>query len=198
MRRIHKRGALELSINAIVIVILAMTLLGLGLGFVRNMFQDIGKTTTSVQDQVREQILEDLRTGDKKLSFPSSRLDVEKGQQEILAIGVKNVNPSDLNFQIKLVEISKDVNDVTQEVTINSDPNLDTRVNKYAYLWDDTTQSLSPGEPNVYPITLDTDRTATGTKLFKIIIIEMVTDPLDPNVIIEEEYISKSFFVRFI
>ena len=37
----NKKGALELSINAIVIVILAMTLLGLGLGFVRGMFGKI-------------------------------------------------------------------------------------------------------------------------------------------------------------
>ena len=33
-----KKGALELSINAIVILIIAITMLGLGLGFVRGMF----------------------------------------------------------------------------------------------------------------------------------------------------------------
>ncbi|MBS3127550.1 hypothetical protein J4410_00200 [Candidatus Woesearchaeota archaeon] len=38
----HKKAALELSINAIVIIVLAMTLLGLGLGFIRNQFSEIG------------------------------------------------------------------------------------------------------------------------------------------------------------
>ena len=101
MSRLSKKAALELSINAIVIVILAMTLLGLGLTFVRGMFEDITETTGSVQESVREQILEDLRTGDKKLSFPSSSVDVEGGDERTLAIGVKNTNARDINFIIE-------------------------------------------------------------------------------------------------
>ena len=34
----NKRASLEMSIQAIVIVVLAMTLLGLGLGFIKGMF----------------------------------------------------------------------------------------------------------------------------------------------------------------
>ena len=36
-----KKGSLNLSIQAIVIIVLAMTILGLGLGFVRGQFQQI-------------------------------------------------------------------------------------------------------------------------------------------------------------
>ena len=36
------------------------------------MFKNISGIQESVSDQVKEQILEDLRTGDKKISFPRS------------------------------------------------------------------------------------------------------------------------------
>ena len=65
----NKKASLEMSIQAIVIVVLAMTLLGLGLGFIRGMFKNIGSTTEDVTEQVRQRILDDLITGDKKISF---------------------------------------------------------------------------------------------------------------------------------
>ncbi|MBR9699750.1 hypothetical protein GOV09_04805 [Candidatus Woesearchaeota archaeon] len=187
----NKKAALELSINAIVIVILAMTLLGLGLGFVRNMFSDITDTTGSVQDQMREQILDDLRRGDKKLSFPSQRIDIEGGDEEIIAIGVKNTDADVLNFKIEMKEIVNDVEDNRP-----SDSSLSTSETGYAFFWDTTTQILAPGESNVFGITLKADRTATGTKLFKIKIMDKgddINSALD-----DEEYTSKTFFVKFI
>lgn len=45
----NKKGALELSVTAIVVLILAIVMLGLGLGFVRGMF---GKTSTTFKEQV--------------------------------------------------------------------------------------------------------------------------------------------------
>ena len=180
----HKKAALELSINAIVIVILAMTLLGLGLGFVRNMFRDIGDTTSQVQDQMKEQILDDLRRGDKKLSFPSQKIELEGGEEEIIAIGVKNTQAETLDFTIDLIEISD-----TSETRIDSDQGLSTSSKKYAYFWDYTEQVLTPGDTNVFGITLKADRTASGTKLFKIIINDTNTST---------SFASKTFFVKFI
>ncbi len=223
MRRMHKKGALELSINAIVIVILAMTLLGLGLGFVRNMFRDIGDTTEQVQEQMKEQILDDLRRGDKKLSFPSASLQVEKGEEEVIVIGVKNTGSQTLNFRIRLFEI---VGTDSVELGSTSKP---VDGNKYGYFWDTTPQTLSAGEPNVFPITLSTENDATGTRLFKIIIDESSTADIttclggadstacagittascqwsvynntdagdDICTTVPDEFISKTFFVKF-
>ena len=69
----NKRASLEISIQAIVIVVLAMTILGLGLGFVRGLFKNISSTTEDVTEQVRQKILDDLITGDKKFHFPRLR-----------------------------------------------------------------------------------------------------------------------------
>ncbi len=163
MRRLKKRGALELSINAIVIVILAMTLLGLGLGFVRNMFRDITDTTGQVQDQMKEQILDDLRTGNKKLSFPSQQITIEGGGEQIIAIGVKNLQPGPLQYKIELFEIS----DNGASTPISSSSSLESG-DAYSFFWDITTQKLSPGDSQVFGITLKASRSSEGTKLFKI------------------------------
>ncbi len=104
----NKKGSLELSIQAIVIVVIAFVVLGLGLGFVRGQFKSITETSSSVQEQIRQSILEDLRTGDKKLSFPATTLTVEKGQSQDIAIGVKNTLASgDLRFKIKITTLTK-------------------------------------------------------------------------------------------
>ena len=71
----NKSGSLEISIQAIVIVVLAMTLLGLGLGFVKGLFGDITATTTSVTAQIKERVLDDLIQGDKKISFPETEIE---------------------------------------------------------------------------------------------------------------------------
>ena len=106
MFNFRKRASLEISIQAIVIVVLAMTLLGLGLGFVKGMFKNIIGIQESVSDQVKEQILEDLRTGDKKISFPRSEVKIGKGEAIVLGVGVKNKNDAQLPHTIMFDSIS--------------------------------------------------------------------------------------------
>lgn len=101
-----KRASLNLSINAIVIIVLAMTLLGLGLGFIRGQFKQITKTTLTVQKQVEEQIMEDLRTGNKKLSFPATSVTLDRGGTGTFALGVKNTEDvGELSFQVNITAV---------------------------------------------------------------------------------------------
>ena len=95
-----KRASLEISIQAIVIVILAMTLLGLGLAFIRGMFGDITKTTSTVSEQIRQQITNDLITNDKKISFPKTQLVMDKGGSDVLTVGIRNKEDAPLCYKI--------------------------------------------------------------------------------------------------
>jgi len=103
---VKKKASLELSIRAIVIVVLAMTLLGLGLGFVRNMFSDIGEIREDVTEQVRQQVLNDLVSNDKKLSFPKTEIKIDKGSSEILAAGIRNKEDETLLYKISFTSQS--------------------------------------------------------------------------------------------
>jgi len=49
MRRIQKRGYISLSVHAVVIIILAIVILGLGVGFFTGMF---GKTSVKLEEIV--------------------------------------------------------------------------------------------------------------------------------------------------
>ena len=99
-----RKASLELSVRAIVIVVLAMTLLGLGLGFVRNMFSQVGGIAGDVTEQVKQQILDDLITGDKKLAFPKTEIIIDRGASEVLTLGVRNKGNEVLNYRMEFNE----------------------------------------------------------------------------------------------
>jgi hypothetical protein len=119
----RKKGSLNMSIEVIIVVVIAFVVLGLGLGFVRNQMKLTSETATGVQEQIKQQILEDLRTGDKKLSFPATTLTIEKGNAQDIAIGVKNTKNNDLNFNIEIKSVKSQNNpemsseDLAQQVT---------------------------------------------------------------------------------
>ncbi len=109
-KKLNKKASLNLSIQAIVIVVIAFVVLGLGLSFVRGQFKSITETSSSVQEQIRAQILEDLRTGNKKLSFPATTLTIEKGDSQDIAIGVKNTKSGDLDFRVEVETLQQQGN----------------------------------------------------------------------------------------
>tara|TARA_Y100000310_G_scaffold341089_1_gene439089 strand:- start:24412 stop:24945 length:534 start_codon:yes stop_codon:yes gene_type:complete len=102
----NKKASLELSIRVIVIVILAMTLLGLGLAFVRNTFSDISDIREDVTEQVRQNIISDLKNNDKKASFPKTEIEINKGSSEVLTVGIRNKEDGTLSYQLFFNSIS--------------------------------------------------------------------------------------------
>ena len=103
--RFNKRASLEISIQAIVIVVLAMTLLGLGLGFIRGMFKNISGTTEDVTEQVRQRVLDDLISGDKKVSFPKTEISIDKGGSDVLTIGIRNKKDTTLHYRMRFTPV---------------------------------------------------------------------------------------------
>lgn len=97
----NKKGTLQLGINAIVIIILAMTLLGLGLGFIRGIFEDFSKIQTAAFEKIAEQVDSDLATSDAPLIFSSTRLTMDRGDSALAGLGVKNERDWGLNYGIR-------------------------------------------------------------------------------------------------
>ena len=61
--RFSKKASLNLSIEAIVVVVIAFTVLGLGLGFVKSQLSSIGEGASTVTDTIKQQVLDDLSRG---------------------------------------------------------------------------------------------------------------------------------------
>ncbi len=93
----NKKATLELSINAIVVLILAITILGLGLGFIRGQFGQLEEQFSKVSSDIQNQIIEDIKKSGDLVSF--SRLTFES-----VKAGTKN----DFYFGMKSTETSRD------------------------------------------------------------------------------------------
>lgn len=87
-----KKGSLELSINSIVILILAITMLGLGLTFMNKLFggtvEKFDKITGSIDQETKRKITDDLETN--RVILSPDTVKIKKGSKQTLYLGVKN------------------------------------------------------------------------------------------------------------
>jgi len=138
-----KKGSLDLSIQAIVIIVLAMTLLGLGLGFIRSQLGSVTDISSEVQAQVREDITGKLRTSGEKISFPRE-VSFNRGSSKVVTLGVQNIGAQALFFKL----------DLSFDVT-NSDDGYD----DFNLRYDQSCLQLLPAESEVYGINVIAPRT---------------------------------------
>ncbi|MDP3733792.1 MAG: hypothetical protein Q8R37_01055 [Nanoarchaeota archaeon] len=170
----NKKGSLSLSIEVIVIVVIAFVVLGLGLGFVRSQFKTIEETASSVQEQIRQQILDDLRTGNKKLSFPATQLALETNEESVQAIGVKNTEDTALSLQVQFwvntnTEAGFQAFSPAQPLAFV--PVGGTDETSSVLLWDNSLVSFKAGEARVIPVTI-TAPTRSGNYLYKVKVVQ--------------------------
>ena len=94
----RKKAALNVSIEAIVILILAITILGLGLTFIRTMF---GKTTGQlgeVSQQIEEQIVNEIKNTNERLAFSKTTIEIKKAETKEMYFGIRNDLDDDYTF----------------------------------------------------------------------------------------------------
>ncbi len=101
-----KRGTLNISIEAIVIVVIAMTILGLALGFVKGLFGDIIGVSDTAFNKISEDLTTNLATSDAPLLFSNTKLSVGRGDDSLQGFGVRNDGSSKLSYGIKFETIN--------------------------------------------------------------------------------------------
>jgi hypothetical protein len=169
-----KKGSLSLSINAIIVIVIAFIFLGIAIGFIKGQLGASEETFSDVQGQVKQKIIEDLRTSNKKLSFPTQTISLEKGQNKDIAIGVKNVGGSGMKFTIDIIADSAQSGNPVEE-------------NAIGFFYDTTEQTLSPKDSEAYNIKI----TANGDP--DTYLVKLKLRLADGN-----EYASKSFFITIV
>jgi type II secretory pathway pseudopilin PulG len=185
----NKKGSLNLSIQMIVIVVIAFVVLGLGLGFVRTQFSSISDTSTQVQKQIEQQVLDDLRRGNQKLSFPTDELILGTGEDTVQAIGIKNTKDQPLTlrmgFEVKTVSgFDPFTSEKQKDIVTVSDINTVSTI-----IWNSENQNFPPGEARVIPVTI-TAPDKIGTYLYKVVVYE-VNAGVDGEVFDE-----RTFFIK--
>lgn len=182
-----KKGALNLSIQTIVVVVLAMILLGLGIGFIKGLFKDITGLKTDVTAEIQEKIAEDLREGDRKLSV-SRDVQLEAGEETIIGIGVANRKSQQITYGVilKFLQWQK-----PEGVTEIGDDHI-------TFFYDETVnKKLSATESKVEEAIVSATGGATGNYQYEAIVCVEGTDaPDDDCGPTSDVYARESFFVR--
>lgn len=89
---IQKRGALELSVGTIVIIVLAMSMLILGLVLVRNIFSGATEASDLINDNVKSQIQKLFNEEDRKtvVYLPDNSAEISKGKSYNVLFAIRN------------------------------------------------------------------------------------------------------------
>src|SRR3989338_5108015 len=107
----EKRGALELSVNTIVVIVIGVTILTLGLYFVKNIFGGLDELGTGALEKAKSQ-LGDLGDVDKLLSISPKETDIHQGDTGYVKVTIANIE-NDVDYKSVKASVkgaSKDVN----------------------------------------------------------------------------------------
>lgn len=100
IKRCFKRGSLSLSINAIVMLVLAIMMLGLGIAFMKGM---LGKGSSKVAGAIDAADLEMPATADKPLSVQREiSMKASDGESFNLKIGIYNTKSSPITYKLDI------------------------------------------------------------------------------------------------
>ncbi len=174
--RFNKKASLEISIQAIVIVVLAMTLLGLGLTFIRKQFGGLETIREEISEQVKQKILDDLIENDKKLSFSRTEIEIDKGKSQVLTIGIRNKKDSELSYTMRFTGIS------------DPDGNPQSNIDNWFQYAKSQVYRLLPAESSVRNVrlTIPSSIPKSGSYFLNFEVIDDITG---------EVYDSKDFFI---
>jgi len=92
-----KKGAIELSVGTIVIIVLAMTMLILGIVLIRNIFTGTITNVDEINEGVRDQIKKLFQNeNDRAVIYLTGKTaEVDKGEDYGIAFGVRNIKTGD-------------------------------------------------------------------------------------------------------
>jgi len=160
-----KRGSLNLSINAIVILILAITMLGLGLAFMRNIFGGATEEFEKVSGTVEKQMIDQMKESNKVVDISRPKIDLKIGDTDQLFLGFKNMGTEPVDFQI--------ADYVPNEL---GDP-LNSNCGEVQLKYVDSATTVAQGEVRVVPLNIVAASTVEPTTCFyEITIAEGATN----------------------
>lgn len=167
-----KKGGLQISINAIVILILAITVLGIGLGFIRGMFSQTIGQLGEVSKDIERDMINTIRDSDERLVLREEDIEIKKSGEKKIYFGIRNEKDSADYFEIEFMcdsamgEIS--LTEIEEYITFN--------VFK-------ETKELEKDEIMVLPAVIKVSPNAVATMYMCIALIN------------EGDYASKTFYI---
>ncbi|HIH38804.1 hypothetical protein J4460_03430 [Candidatus Woesearchaeota archaeon] len=147
--RCSRKGSLSLSINAIVVLILAITMLSLGLTFMRGMFGKMSATTSTSIDAIE---VTNPPTEDNPITTTPNKLELREGERAMIVVSVMNAKGADRWCKHETAPIASGLTVPTvATAAANCDKYDRYQINKYGI-----TVATSTGQNGIYlqPVTV--------------------------------------------
>ena len=96
----NKKASLNLSINAIVVLILAITMLGLGLGFMKTMFGKVTEDFGDISENLQNELIKKLETTSSRIEFNKYVINAKRGDDKVFYYGMFNNVGSSAAFKV--------------------------------------------------------------------------------------------------
>ena len=96
----NKKGAIELSMTTIIVVVLGITLLTLGLTFIKNIFLDTGDISDTAFGEA-DRMVREMMASNEAFYISTVSVDLKPGKTKIIGIGVRDYD-HDTNGDAKL------------------------------------------------------------------------------------------------
>ena len=102
MANIQKKGALELSMTTIIVIVIGVTLLTLGLAFVRTIFGSASDIASKVGEISSDEISKMVGESSDPITITSASVTIKQGESNDIRILYRNVGSSAATFNVKL------------------------------------------------------------------------------------------------
>jgi len=103
----NRRGAIELSMTTVVVIVLSMTMLILGLTLIRTIFTGAQYNVQSINDKVRGEINSlFLENADQKIAIylPEQKAAIKQGEAYGVAFAIKNIETTTQKFDYSVTQ----------------------------------------------------------------------------------------------
>ena len=154
----QKRGAVELSFSTIVILVLAMTMLILGLVLIRSIFSGAKYNVDSLNDKVRgeiNQLFEEDNEAPLLFYLPNNEAKINQGDSYGVAFGVQNIESGGEASQFDYTMRIDDIESLNENCGINENTALG-----YIKLGKTGSATITPGNANTFLIRFEIPKTA--------------------------------------
>jgi len=176
----NRKAALQLSINAIVVLILAITILGLGLGFIKSQFGALQKQFGEVSAEIRSELVEKIRESGELLVFNRAEIQAKLGKKDSFFFGIKNTaSPIEGSESVCFRIAIRCLRSLKPEIQGMCTPSIGNGELVGGMDWDETTGpaewftvfpeiDIGEGEVGVYPISIQIARAKPDTYLMRL------------------------------
>jgi len=157
----RKKGALNLTISAIVILILALSMLGLGLTFMRNIFGKATGEFEEISGEVQKQMINQMKQTSKIVDLSGAVYKIKPGEKKMAYIAFKNTANTEKDFMITGI----DGNSLSDATTCGDGKEVFLEYKK-------TPTTVQPGATLVLPMNIKADSSANKDSCFFEIMVD--------------------------